>query len=434
MPETETQDEERPFTARAGGSGNARPRATISDAIDTAGGAAVLQDHNDGAEPDEVHEGGARATGRRFKDSTEKLLDALGKPVPEHEVGDGGEDDPDDTIADIPAVPRQAAAAPATPVEAAVEEAPPPPPELEEIRAARQQLLETNRRLVAELDAKKTPTKRELAAHEKLLQEAYDSYLDDSTGAVRKMLAAILGVDDPQHPDVSAEVALLYTDLTANELGVPLDATHKAARDARRAVQLHGRDKRERKAESEKKPEPAPDADKAAAEHWSGVIANHVGLKNETTGKTIAEEFPLTMKLSTRIDGMKPEMLLWKIIERETRAGNFSPTEDGDTLVRKAAKIVESHYDGIRNDFVVTLPPPPDTTKQSAPAAPAIPASKDQRQSPAARTITNASASVAPATAPKLKPATPSEEKARKDFKNDKEYRAYLLNKHFPNG
>lgn len=428
MPEVEVVDEVVPISPK-GSNSRGRDVKVFSDAVDGAGERVEVADDSD-AENETVDTAGP-TFGLRMKDSTRKLLDKLAT----HEVGDGGEGDPDDTIVDeVPAEEKPATAAPAaeaTPGEEkpAEEVAEAAPSELDNIRAENARLAEANRRLVAEFDARsKVPAKAEPTTRDKLFAEGYDSYLDDSVGAVRKWLAASLGVDDPNDKSVDAELAFLYTDLTAREVGVPLEPAVDAARKAARATQLLARDKRERKAESEQqKKQPAQNAEAQADQHYSGLVRNEITAKDNKTGKSIADEFPMTMAVAESLDGMKPELLIWNVIKRETRAGNFDPTAPNDVLIRKAANLIEQHYAGIYGKFPK---PPTDTANTEAPkpALPAKPANKDTRQSPVARPITNAAAGVAPATPPKPAPKT---EEAPK-YKNDKERREAILRKHFP--
>lgn len=293
-------------------------------------------------------------------------------------------------------------------------DAPPPAPPspdayLDQLKAERDRVIAANQKLVADLEqARANPTR----APHALLTEAADSYIEDSSQALRKFVAASLGITDPTDKRVDAEIRDLYTDLTASELGVTPDLAHQAKRDAARARQLLEREKRERTAKAEP-PASQPDA-----------TATFIGNRLATAAPP--EKFPLLMALSEQLDGKKPHDLLAEVIRRETKTGRIPVTPDDDAMIAAAAKIVEDHYTQLSDRIASARKP---STVQPT-TQPSQSASNDQRQQPAARNLTSADASVAPSKTPTT-PAPKTEEQQPKKFKSDKERREWAL-RHIP--
>jgi len=291
-------------------------------------------------------------------------------------------------------------------------------PDEHRVRADR--LEAANRSLVEELDAYR---KRPAPAPKHLHDDAEDLYLEDSMGSLRRYVARSLGIEKIDDPKVDQELRDLYADWTSLEIGVTPDPAHQAKREAARTRQLWDREKRQRTADEQKKAnEGSADADTqkatAAAEFISPRLAQKAG------------DYPLLTKLAETFDGMKPEMLLWKVIERESKTGRLVLTADDDANIAAAAKLVEDDYAKIRERIIAAIPPPtqitpPSTAKPSAPAPAAAPsASKEARQSHGSRTLTAADASVAPATPPAKKP--PNDTPPKK-FKSNAERQEWAL-------
>ena len=396
-------------------------RSVVTEAVASTGGAAI-EDIN-GIEQETVQD--TFKTVKSIRDSTAKLLDKL-------DAGDGDDDeggptDPDD-VGLVDAAPAVEGAQDAAPTGAKTDAVDADGNEIERYRAESTRLSEANQRLLQELDGLRKAPRGEMSAREKALDEAERTYLDDNVGAIRRVIATVLGVDDPNHKDVDAELSGLYVDLTSRELNVPLEASHKATREAVRARQLLARDKRERKAEEEAKANRASTDDESRkANEAATFIENRLSTKR-TDGTSIAESHPLLMGLAESIDGMAPTKLLWKAIEQGVKAGKYDPASGDDNLIAAAAKDIEDHYTRLSEKIAKSKPTKVDAAN-AAPAVAVEPASTDQRQSKATRTITNASASVAPATP--AKKAEPVKTEERPKFKNDKERRAWAL-RHIP--
>ncbi len=398
-------------TRNSNGASVARP--TMNETVEASTGTTTVQSN---AQEDSVREGGGRA--RVFKESTQKLMEAL-----DHEQGDavpGEEDEPAET--GDPAPEGEEAA-----VEKDEQE------EGDDLRAAAGRLEETNRALVAELEAARKTPLRDRTEREVALVDAERAYVDEgSVPALRKFLATVIG-HAPDSKEVDAELSGLYADLTARELNVPLDQSQKALREAAQARLALARDKRER-AESEKKAASANSGGAQQIEQASKYIDNLLVAKGSNT-QSLADEFPMLMTLSEHFDGVKPGELLARAIQREFQVGTLDPKTNEYDAVRKVARQIEAHYKKGSEKISTALKPKTDTTNSGNPKKPAVAnaTSQEQRQKPGARTITNATASVAPGTKPKAKQeATTTTEKTRKDFKTDAAWRQHVLHKHFP--
>ena len=253
----------------------------------------------------------------------------------------------------------------------------------------------------------------------KMLQDAYDAYATDSVSALRRFVAGSLGVEDPSDPKVDNEIKDLYTDLTAAVLGAKTDDSHQAKRDAARALLLMARENRERKAEEAKAAEKAKaEAEAGKAAEAARFIGSRMASKS-AEGKSLGEEFPLLQQFSERLDGMKPEALIWEVLQRESKAGRIASTLDDDAKIRAAAKLVETHYQDLADRIGKAKP----STAQPTPPQPTR-SSNDTRQETPARTLTTADASVAPA-----KPPAPEAIKDNKppSFKNAKAHAEWAL-------
>jgi hypothetical protein len=311
----------------------------------------------------------------------------------------------------------------AKPVVAKVEAAPAADDPVAKLQAEISKREAANRALYEEFETfKKTP--REVAPADKLLQEAAKSYLDDETAALRKFIAAGLGVADPNAPEVEAEMRDLYSDWTAKELGVTPDTAHQAKRDAARTRRQWEREKRERKAqEQSSSAQPAQDeqakAEKDAADNF---ITPTLASKSA--------DFPYLTSLAQELHGITPGLLVAKVIRREIKTGRLDPNQSDEALVTAAAKLVETDYQALVEKINKAKPPslssPPSTAQPNGkPSAAASSARPDTRQSHGARTLTAADASVAPATPPASKPAKKDDKPPQ--FKSDEERRKWAL-------
>ena len=134
------------------------------------------------------------------------------------------------------------------------------------------------------------------------------------------------------------------------------------------------------------------------------------------------------MTMAEHLDGASPAKLLGVVINRECQIGNLDPKLPEDVLIRTAAQRIEDHYRTIWKKFPGSQPD--ITTSGGKQPATAKTASNDQRQATQARTINNATASVAPASSPKTKKIEPNTEE-RPKFKSKREAQDYAL-RHLP--
>lgn len=391
---------------------------------------------------DENHTGSVR-TGRTFSKSVEDKLAKMDeedadarKPAPHEEgdadegeeVGDAGEDE---AAADADEPAGEEDAGEEGDGEEAGEEASDPSVEWQEKYGT---LEARNRELIGELEtARKTP-RSQRTERETALVAAEASYIDEgSIPALRKFLGVIIGAA-PDSKEVDAELAGVYTDLTARELGVPLDENQKALRDNARTRLLLARDRRE-KADAAKKTETDNSVVEVnfenAAKHAENLLATKV-----QGGTSLADEYPLLMTLAHDFDGYRPTEVLARAIKQEIETGTLNPNTSDIDMVRIVASKIEKHYDGVakRIEAARAKTKKPGTTTPSVKPKAAVEPSTEQRQSTGARTLTNAAASRAPAKPPKANPpkikSKSTVEKTRKDFKNEREWQEHLFDKH----
>ena len=436
MPETNTVDEVTSTRTQARGP-VARP---VQD--DVIGPSGVSKVSKAGIEEENFSAGDRR--GRVLKDSTKAMLETIEKDeraaLASHEEGDADEDEPADDAAagedDDGAAGGDAdeggevAADAEGDAEGGDEEAAPDPTAEWQTKAAT--LEQRNRELISELDtARKTP-KSQRTERETALVAAESAYVEEgSVPALRKFLAVIVGAA-PDSKEVDAELAGIYTDLTARELGVSLDQNQQALRDNARTRLLLARDKRE-KAEAAKKPDVDDSADAVQYENAAKHVDNLLVTKGQS-GTSIADEYPMLMNLAEDFDGFKPGEVLARAIRQEIMTGTLDPKTSDIDMVRLVAPKIEQHYDAVakRIEAARAKKTKTGTTIPSGKPKAVVEAATETRKGQAARTITNTTASRAPATPPKTtKQKAAATEKTRKDFKSDTEWRRHLLDKHF---
>lgn len=423
MPAQEVVDDEAPL--RSSNRGGIASRAVHDDIVDNGSVTAAPR-----GDDEVVREGGARPA--KMKASTEKILKALERNVAHTEISDDEVDpddvgteaekpDPDDeTLAQEPG-----AAAGVVEVKPGVDD---------EYRATTARLEATNRKLFEENEAlKKAPRSAEIPERLTKLAAAEQAYVDEGPiAAYRQFIAVVLNAE-PDSKEVDAEVAGFYTELTAKELGVPLDSSHQAIREAARARLALARDKRERKAETDAKAKPAVQD----AADISPDVVTFIGTRMSTKAEgksSIADEHPMLVALAKDLDGMEPAELLARAIKRDLNTGTLDPTLDNDTMIRITAKKIESYYDGLLAKAAKAKPPTnqTDTSKSGdTKSATKQEAKPEQRQEAAPRTIDNKAAGRAPATPPKKQQPAKAEVPQQK-FRSSKERDEFFINKHFP--
>lgn len=406
-------------------------RPVITQTITPGGDRARVTTEGDGKAIEQTITPGG-GTGYKLRESTRTMLANLdkhgdvrgerpaagaGKPVPPAAAPPAASSAPATPAAGTPTPALTAAAPPAEPAKTD------PAPAAAEL----ERLLKSNRELLAQVEQHKAkPTKRELSAREKALDEIERAYLDDPIGSIRRLAALALGHEDPKHKDLDDEIAGLYQDLTAKELGVTVDEAKKANRESARTRQLLAREQRERKAEQESasKPQPEDPEAKLAADHTQ-LIGNHLTSK-QADGKAPADAFPALMKFAGLLQGAKPEALILKTIRAGFAVGEFDPKEDDNKLIAKAATKIEAQYKNLYQALADVFGGANAPSTATPTPSDAIPAKKDEAQPQAGRSITNASASVAPATPP----AQPAKTDEVPKYKTERERRLAIAERH----
>jgi len=409
--------------AATGNAKVARGQIHESMTVGTGGTSAPTRDEPAGSVEHEDIAVGKRGVGR-FSERAQKMLANIDKH------GTVNDDPPDDASPPAAGAPAIVAPTPATPAAAtpAATAAPAPaeaPDPAAEHRARADRYQEHNTKLVAELEQLRSrPARGEMTAREKALDEAERSILDDSIGAARKIYMTALGVDDPEHPLVDKHLTWLYHDLTERELGVPLDGSVKAQREAERTRHLLDRDKRDR-AQEAAKPAAAPSGDPEAAQKVP-LVAQFIAAGDHAT------KYPLLRNLSTDFDGMEPAALLWREINRGFQTGEYQRQGQSDAdIIDLASRQIEAKYQALA-DKIAKARPQTAVSTATPTQAPVATDRNAEPQGTGPRTITNASASVAPATTPAAKPAPT--EPTKKPWRNEKERIRMLAAKHFGDG
>ena len=373
--------------------------------------------------------------GKPMKESTKKLLEKLNDPDDEETEDDddeetGGVDTDDEEVVrekkdnketEKKPEPKKTEAKEETKEEKKEAVKDEKPSDYDEIRADRARVLEINRKLVEKVDELEKRPKQDLDERLSALDEIEKSYLDDNIGAVRKFISVVLGVKSDSK-EVDEELSGLYVDLTSRELNVPLDQAPKAARDAARTRQALARDKRERKAESEAGNKKVSESSEAKQQSERSEYINSL-LDTKHNDSTLRERYPLAIALAERFEAVKPEVALWKILERGVKSGDIKPSGNDLDMLDQAAKLMEEHYDNIIETALKAKP-----KKNTAPVetkSEAKEKSEAQSQSHGARNLKNADASVAPATPPKKKSEQKIEDRPR--FKSKKEAQDWAL-------
>lgn len=406
-------------TTTGGSAGGAAARPVITQTFSRGNGEhASAKAENTPVIEQSVPSGGASRGGSMLSESTRQMLSNLDKygsvlkPKDAPDEPAKTDSPPAASGADAAGATAQPASPPASP------EASPATPKPDAATAApsdehkqRADRYEAkNRELVAEVERlRAAPKSAELDKRLKALDAAERMYLDDPIGAVRHLIATVHGYDDPKHTDVDAELSGLYQDLTARELGVPLDAAKRAERESARTRQIVARERRERELAAQK---PAVQEDPEAqlfADH-SAFIANHIQGRDKD-GRAVADAYPLAMKFSERMHGHKPEALALKIIREAVATGEIPMEMSAADKIRHAFTKIETHYQDLAKSFDEARP----RNSTAAPTPPAdAKANQDTGRTQVAPTITNASASVAPATPPAKQDTKPVDQDFRR--------------------
>lgn len=376
-----------------------------------------------------IHEGGRG--NRALPASTAALLARLDAPA-----APGAAAIPSQPPA-APAVPAPVGATP-HPTAGAPAAAPPPPApgapgpadtvqaQLEQLTAERARLVEANRRLVESAEAARAGAPPPTGA---MLDELAGEYGRDTAGTIRKVVARFLGVDDPAHPDVDAELAGLTTDLTSHVHKVSMDPSQQALRNTAQTRILLAHDKKARKAESEtaaKAAQAQAEADKAS--QAVSFIGNRLSTARPD-GSTLQQSVAHAAALAPIFTGMSLEAEILATYPRLLAVGILDPARknDDDYLVSETAKYLEAQYKA-HVDRIDAARPQPSTATTTTPPAPAPAASTSASQAPphshGGRSLTQADSSAAPA----VPPSVPTPDQTTKNMKSRRD----VLSRYFP--
>jgi hypothetical protein len=356
------------------------------------------------------------------------VVESAGAPVTEPEKPVATSDAPTETTPspDRPATAdpaKEAAPAPEKPIEKPAEAAPDP-----KLTAELDRLREHNRKLVSELETRSAAPA--LDDRHKALDEIERLTIEDPIGALERLVTLSIGAKDAKDPAVQRFLAGAYGDWTERELKVPMDKAARAAFGTERNKHLIDRDKRDRASGETSAAERAKTAERER------VVRDTVTtLDRQLVDGKHGEKFPHLMKAEL-LDGITPGQRLFTAIAQGIAAGDWDKVPGDDKLVEHySAKLdkeyqardqkLRAHYAPAPTTSTATPPPASDPSKDKAADAP----SKEVQAG--ARTLTNASASVAPPTPPKETAATPAKDSKPPTFRNEAERRQYLARKWF---
>jgi len=362
------------------------------------------------------------SNGRALKDSVREKIAAI---VASHraEEADADEEAPDEEVAEasddaeVDAAPAETADAEeddGDPIDALAEPAEKPaakakavpPSDIEERLKELEGVTERQRaaleRYEQQLEAARKGSDETAAQRAARLDAAEQEYLSDPIKALHKHVAAVFGHDDENHEDVKKEVLDLFLDLTAHVSGATQDPAHQAKRQSDRTRREWEREKRSRAAGGKKDAEAAARAERE--KQIDSIVADVDGRI-----KTDAEKFPHLTALAPLLDGKTAGRVIWEVVERGIARGDFKADEADDVLIAKAAKVAEQHYTQRADPLRAAITKPTTSTaKPAATAKTVAPAAQVEREKPRTSKearVTNADASVAPATPPASKPA-----------------------------
>lgn len=317
---------------------------------------------------------------------------------------------------------KEAAAAPAP--EKPVDPPAAPDPKL---TAEIDRLQAHNRKLVSELESRSAPPA--LDDRHKSLDEIERMAIERPIDAVERLFTLAIGAKDAKEPAVQRFLAGVYGDWTERELKVPMDRAARAEFGTERNKHLIDRDRRERASGETTAAEKSKGADRERT-----VRETVSTLDRQLVDAKHGEKFPHLMK-SELLDGITPGQRLFSAIAQGIAAGDWDKIPGDDKLVEHySAKLdkeyqardqkLRAHYAPAPATSTATPPPASDPSKDKAADAPA------KAEQAGVRTITNASASVAPSTPPKEAAATPAKDKPP-TFRNEADRRQWLARKWF---
>jgi hypothetical protein len=293
-------------------------------------------------------------------------------------------------------------------------ETPPPAPAWESERTELQGVTQRQRDIITKLEADLAETRKAMestsSTRAQRIDEAEETYVRSPVAAVKKYIAAALGVE-PDSEEHKKELLDLFVDLTEEISGATQDPAHQAKRVSALTRREWDLKEKRRAVGDNKQPEKTPLSEQE--ERFKAAIP-----VIQEGFKPIAEKHPHLAKLSQQLDKRPVESVLWEVIETGWKTGDFPRDMKDDVLVAKAAELAEQHYkrrwDEIRAAIPSTATPGVPPVKQDDKPA-AVPGKTTQRQGNG-RSLSNADASVAPSQTP-----PPQQMDKPPTFKNDAE-------------
>jgi hypothetical protein len=336
------------------------------------------------------------------------------------ETGDAPSEQP--AASDTPATsePAKAAAAPAP-------EKPAEPAADPKLTAEIDRLQAHNRKLVSELEARSgAPV---LDDRHKALDEIERMAIESPIDALERLFTLAIGAKDAKDPAVQRFLAGVYGDWTERELKVPMDRAARAEFGTERNKHLIDRDRRDRSSGE------TTAAEKSKAAERERTVRDTVStLDRQLVESKHGDKFPHLMK-SELLDGITPGQRLFTAIAQGLAAGDWDKVPPDDKLVEHYSAKIDKEYQTRDQKLRAHYAPAP-TTSTATPTPASEPVKDKAADAPSkevqagARTITNASASVAPSTPPKEAAAPPAKDKPP-TFRNEAERRQYLARKWF---
>lgn len=294
---------------------------------------------------------------------------------------------------------------PTVEVVAANDEKAPPAPEpvpewhaeRDELQGVAQRQRDIIARLQSDLEAAKKGSDETLSERAKRIEEAESSYVRDPVAAIRALVAAANGFE-PGSKEHEEELQNLFIDLTSAVTGATQDPAHQAKRVSDLTRREWDRTTKRREQGDKKQAETAAQREQGNPNETAIPIV-------KAAFAPIADKHPHLSALAHELDGLPVENVLWDVIEKGLKSGDFRPDEPDDVLTAKAAKLAEQHYQR-RWAKIQTAAPKPSTAQPGVPPAPkqadtpaAEPTKTVERQSNG-RGLSNADASVAPSKTP----------------------------------
>lgn len=330
--------------------------------------------------------------------------------IADDDAGDGEDDDPDAPpvagSGDEPAKPQ-----PATPA---------PDAELKSTIERQAAMIEKHR---AEAEAARKAADEATRASKSAAFADEDAYIASPVAAAKAWLARSIGAKDVSDPAVEKELDDLLTDLIAAKNNVSLDQSYTADRRSVLTQRAWEAEKR-RRAGHETSAATTSDNGSQVVQAARAEIARRLGTAKDAT--------PHLLSLSMAIDGREPEAVVWEALQKGVANGTIDPNASDDHMFEQARSAAEKFYAARAEAFRASMKlgtaassTPPD---QQASVAGANVKDDRARQGHGPRTITNAAASVAPATSTQKPTETPPLR-----HETDQERRARVLKKHLGN-